>query len=234
MAAAHRLEPRSCLALQRRPLLRRALQPVDGLVEPATEEAPPDREVDHAVATPDRIHAERRVHEGPALRVGELPVNEHAAERAVHAYLPQVIDAVDEEAGLLVTDNRVPRELDELRPLLEPLSLDFKNAWEPLRITARVADQLPNGWDRRVEQCLLVDLRHQLVGRLRLLTGGVRIEAFSTPVAYTICGADMLAPGARGPSTSYRPGGNADDRLAPRPGGRAGGRGGKRQQCPKP
>src|SRR5919108_1443191 len=189
------------VALRRRPFLRRPLQPVHRLVEPTPEEAPPDGEIDDAVAVPDRIHAEGRVHEGAALRVGELPVNEHAAERAVHVDLPQIIHAIYEEVSLLASDDRMTRHLHELRPLLEPLSLDLEYAWKPLRIAARVADQLPHGRDRRVQQCLLVDLRHQ------------------PPIS-----ADMLWLGASGPSASSRSGGDAHYRGGPRRGCRARGR----------
>jgi hypothetical protein len=50
---------------------------------------------------------------------GELPVNEHSADRAVHSYLATFFHAVYEEVGLVAADHRLARHRHELSTPLE-------------------------------------------------------------------------------------------------------------------
>src|SRR5204863_8834238 len=117
--------------------------------------------VDQTVAAPKRVHAERRVDEGAALGVGELPVNEHPADRAMHSYLAKFIHLVYEEVGFIAPDQRLAGHQHEPTSLLETLALDLKHPGKPFGVATRVGDELPHRRDGRVEQRLLVDLGHQ-------------------------------------------------------------------------
>ena len=72
-------------------------------------------------------------------------MHEHPGGRAVHAYLPQLVDLVDEEVRLRAPCERLAAHLDELRPLLEPMSLDLDDPWEPIGVALRVGNELPHG-----------------------------------------------------------------------------------------
>src|SRR5918992_1417098 len=95
------------LALDVRVLLGRSLEAFHRLDEPTAKEASPDREIGHTVASANRLHAELRVQERTALRVGELPVNEHPADRAMHADLSELVHTVDEEVRLDAAEKRL-------------------------------------------------------------------------------------------------------------------------------
>ena len=113
------------------------------------------------IAAAKRVHAEHGVEEGAALRLGELPMDEHPADRAMHPYLAELVHAVQEEVGLRVPEQRLPGHLNELGALLEPLTFDLHYARKPFRVAVRVADQAPYRRDGRIDQRLGVDLGHR-------------------------------------------------------------------------
>src|SRR5256885_1754134 len=112
----------------------RRFKAVHRLREPTAKEPPSDGEIDQTVAAAKRVHAERRVEEGVTLRLGELPVNKHPADRAMHPYLAKFVHVVYEEVSLVAADRRVLGGLHEIGALLVPLSLGVQKAREPPRV----------------------------------------------------------------------------------------------------
>jgi hypothetical protein len=84
--------------------LSRILEAVHSLDEPAAKEPPPDGEIDQTVAPTKWVHAESGIDEGAALGIGELPVNEHPADGAMHSDLAKLVHSVYEEMGFVTPD----------------------------------------------------------------------------------------------------------------------------------
>ena len=124
----------------------------------SAEETAAERGVEQALAPTQRVHAELGADERVALGVGQSPVRERAADRAVHPDLAQLVELIDDEVRLSASEDGLARDLDEFRPFVEFASLDIHDAGKPFGITTRISDELPDPLGGSGDQRLLMDL----------------------------------------------------------------------------
>ena len=124
------------------------------------------------------IGAKRDLHERVAGGAGETPVGRHAAALAVHPDVLGIVQLVNRIGGRRLAE-RPLRDLDELAALLEALALDVDHARPPVGVGARIADQLPDRFDRRRDEGLTSVVPHE---RPRLYSAAASPIGQLTPV----------------------------------------------------
>src|SRR5215208_2585482 len=117
-------------------------------------EAPPGHGAEHLHADAVRLDREAALHERASLSVGEHEARGHAGAVAEDRDLAAVLEAIDDQVmrrgpEWAFDDTAVAAALFQVR------TLDLEHLRPPLRMAVRVAYQLPDALDRRVDERLL-------------------------------------------------------------------------------
>src|SRR5215208_7832153 len=117
-------------------------------------EAPAGHGADYLHADAARLDREAALHERAALSLGEDEARGHAGAVAEDRDLAAALEAIDDQ----VMRRGPERAFDDAAvaaALLEVRALDLEHLRPPLRMAVRVAHQLPDALDRRLDERLL-------------------------------------------------------------------------------